>query len=97
VPDLDSKMGISAVFINTEKGMALFNGCRDKLNAMEIESSRVEELFNVPIRRSSVKPSPLRENFFKDYKDFPIEKLIEKYPPATFWSICTEKLRSMIK
>jgi len=97
VPDLDSKKGISAVFINTEKGMALFNESKDKLNVIEIESSRVEQLFDVPIRRNAVKPSALRENFFKDYNYISIQELIEKYPPATFWSICTEKLRSMIK
>lgn len=96
-PDLNSKNGISAVFVNTEKGMALFDGCREKLNVIEIDSARTEELFNVPIRRNTVRPSPLREKFFRDYRDFPIEKLIEKYPPASFWSIFTEKLRSIMK
>lgn len=96
-PDLDTQNGVSAVFVNTEKGHRYFNDCTGLLSTIEIDVKRVEELFNVPIRKGTVTMPREREEFFALYKQGGIKALMKKYPPQNLFTAVIAKLKWMIQ
>lgn len=97
MPELDTQNGVSAVFINSEKGEQCFSACSALLTGKEIAVNKVEELFNVPIRKGTVKLPQERTAFFQTYHNGGIQALIKKYPPQNLFTAVIAKLKWMIK
>ena len=59
--DMDSREGVSLVFVNTPKGEEVFDKIRDNLQVREIDVDKVMQ----PTLKTRIKPNPRRERFIK--------------------------------
>lgn len=71
--------GSSMVLINTEKGEVLFDSIKDK---MYFQESKVEYYKNQPCLYHPIPRPELRDEFWNDWKEKNIQKLIDKYATA---------------
>ena len=97
IPELDTENGMSAVFVNTEKGKKCIDACNEILKLIEIDVGRVDELFNVPIRHGTVKLPQERKEFFDIYNQSGIGGLYKRFPPRNIVTAIIAKLKWMIK
>lgn len=67
--------GVSLVLINTEKGRDLFDKVKDR---MIVIPARIEDCLQPNLQHPS-NPSPLRENFVKDYEKRGVGYVLSKY------------------
>lgn len=75
MPDFDDNIGVSLVLVNSYKGMELFQNISDQINYRE--SNTIDCLqFNL---HSPSKPSPKREQFWRDYWDKGFEYVLKRY------------------
>lgn len=96
MPELETQNGISAVFVNTEKGQRYLNDCSDQFIMHEIDTEKVEKLFNVPIRKGAVTIPASRKEFFDVYNKGGIPALFKAFPPQNFFTAVIAKLKWMI-
>ena len=73
-------LGVSAVIIRTEKGKRLLQACKDKFDVIT-ELSYEEMTEKNPSMRASTPINHNRDNFFKSWKEKPIEEAISAYTP----------------
>lgn len=79
IPEMNDNKGISAVHINTQKGRCLFDKIKDKLNACEIEESRINK--HNPSALYSVPKPENYEKFMDDLDNMSFDKSASKYLP----------------
>lgn len=77
LPEMNDEKGISAVMINSEKGMELFENIKEKIIYKETTKKEIQK-YN-PNFVKSAKKFDRREEFFKDLENKDFEYLIEKY------------------
>jgi coenzyme F420-reducing hydrogenase beta subunit len=91
IPDIQTNLGVSLVYINTLKGANIIANCSDQLYLEEVSIEKsLEE------RRTALNnfPKPeLREIFMKDYKSLPMEELVKKYPPTSILEVVHNKIK----
>lgn len=97
MPEQDTRKGISAVFVNTEKGQKYWDLCTQLLATKEIDSVRVEELFNVPIRKGAVQMPVERAEFFRCYNQGGIKAVIKRFPPQNLITAVIARLKWMLQ
>ena len=76
-PEMDDNKGMSSVICHSEKGLNLFNCCRDDMISKESMLEYVIKYNGGYIKSSE--NSPLRSAFWKDYSVLPKKKLFKKY------------------
>lgn len=88
-PEFDDVKGVSAVYVNTFKGQALFNSIN--IFCKEIVYDQIEKVNSFTLTSSP--QSPKREVFFKKFNCTPqnIEALIKKYTRQSFYVFCRSK------
>lgn len=88
-PELVNKKGVSLIFVNTEKGLNLFNQVSDKMVLQEclLEDS-IQDSLKHPIRSN-----PLRDSFWKDYQFLSFREIVSKY----FYGRQRKSILSLIK
>lgn len=76
-PEMYNEKGVSAIIINTRKGIEIFDCIEKKINYKEC---KIEEIINgnPSLKYSCVKP-PKREQFFDDFDKLSINQLLKKY------------------
>ena len=63
--------------VNTEKGQALLDACRDRLELEKVEAERMDACH--PGMGNPAMRHPLREKFREHLDDLPIDRLLRKY------------------
>ncbi len=96
-PELSNNNGVSAVFVNTEKGAEGINSCGDMLNSVEMDKEKMNTMFRVPITKDAVKLPNEREVFFETYRSGGVPKLARKFPAKTAFTLTISKMKSMLK
>lgn len=79
-PKLDDNCGSSMIFINTEKGGALYFQISDGVNSSEFNPSEINR-YNRGISDNFAVNEHWRSNFWKDADTLSFEDLVEKYDP----------------
>lgn len=93
LPEIDDHKGVSAVFIRTEKGRAVFSDIKSKVIAKEVEyQDAVKE--NVSEYSSVSKPSQ-RDTFYTDMNRMGFNRLQAKYIPDIYST--KSKIKRLIK
>ncbi|MGL5434750.1 MAG: Coenzyme F420 hydrogenase/dehydrogenase, beta subunit C-terminal domain [Lachnospiraceae bacterium] len=90
-PQMDDNKGISALIINSEKGMFWFEKIKDRVDYFDITIDKIAQ-GNFTIYQPKEK-NPLREDFFRDCHGISYNKAISKY--SSYSGI--EKLKSDVK
>jgi acetyltransferase-like isoleucine patch superfamily enzyme/coenzyme F420-reducing hydrogenase beta subunit len=78
---MDDNMGTSAVLINTQKGIDLFDSIREKIVTKEVALSAVLP-GNQALLHSIALPPINRDDFYKDVDRLPFHKVANKYFPS---------------
>ncbi len=79
-PSMDQDKGTSLVMVNSEKGMAFFNGIKDRISWREftMDDARAGN----PAMEKSLSSIPLnRDAFFRDLDKMPFDRVAKKYFP----------------
>lgn len=79
-PEYDAHDGVSLLMVNTAKGHRVFTDVRDKF--LVLEANREEAC--QPVLIAPISPSPLRSQFWADYKRRGIDYVINKYWGMSF-------------
>ena len=83
---LDDDKGSTWVIVQSERGKQLFEKVADKIRFCQAEVSAAIELDGDMATECPV-PSPMRTQFFRDYKALGFEELVNKYSPKSLKSI----------
>jgi coenzyme F420-reducing hydrogenase beta subunit len=89
-PGIDLSKGISALLANSEKGLSVLGQLQ---NQLYMEPCPIDWVLKK--NKYLVKNYPLpaqKATFIADYNSIPIEKLIQKYPPATYSGLVVDKV-----
>jgi acetyltransferase-like isoleucine patch superfamily enzyme len=78
--DLDDNIGTSAVIINSQKGLSIFEKVSKRLKTQEINIKDIEP-FNLALLHSAKIPNYNREEFFQDLDSMRFDQLGDKYFP----------------
>ena len=97
MPELETRDGVSAIFVNTEKGQKHLDACAGLLTVKEIDVSRLDSLFNVPIRKGTVTIPGSRTEFFAKYNTGGIRALMKGFPPLNKFTAIIARIKWMIK
>lgn len=81
-PEIDDDKGVSLVFLNTSKGLCVY----DSLHIQSIESSYQNALNGNPCIERSISMAYNRTQFFKQWKDGHLLELINKLTKSTMLS-----------
>lgn len=73
--DFDDNMGVSLVLVNSPKGMDLFQNTSRQINYRE---SNIKDCLQYNLQNPT-KPSPKREQFWRDYCSKDFEYVLKKY------------------
>ena len=94
-PEMYDKKGVSAIIVNTDKGLKIFN---DIVNDLECKECKLEEIVNgnPSLVRSGLKPK-CRDKFFKDINVMNVSDLSKKYTKISFVNKFFSKLKKFIK
>ena len=76
-PEMDDDKGISAVIINSKKGIELFEAIKQDLVWKETEYENIKKYNSALVK--PVKKDPNREKFFENLDRMPFDKLVKKY------------------
>ncbi len=92
IPEWDEDEGVSLVMVHSEKGMLLFDSCKDYIESININFT--DALKSNPSMIKSVKKPALREPFMRDLVVYRYDKLHNKYCGMTLLSRIRRKLAS---
>ncbi len=96
-PDMDTKNGMSAMFVNTDKGFKAISEFGGGLHIVEIEKPEIKKLFRVPITKGAVPLPEGRDEFMRVYQTEGVEGLMKKYPAQTFFGAVIGKIKRLLK
>ena len=88
-PEFDDNKGVSLIIINSTKGQAVFEAIKQNLNLFKIDINDVLQ----PQLQYPIKPSPEREQFWKNYHNKGYSYLIKYYNNVS----CTTAIRNFMK
>lgn len=77
---MDDNMGTSAVLLNSNKGIVLFDSIKDQIKSMELSISDVLP-GNQALIHSIFKPTINREEFYNDLDKISFDMVVKKYYP----------------
>ena len=93
-PSMDQDRGTSLVMVNSDKGKALFDAIKDKINWRQF-AMKDAEAGNPALNSSLTSTSPNRDAFFDALDKMPFDKVAEKFfPLPTFKNRLKNKLRN---
>ncbi|MCB2293961.1 Coenzyme F420 hydrogenase/dehydrogenase, beta subunit C-terminal domain [Clostridium algoriphilum] len=94
-PELDDDKGTSLIFINTDKGNTMLEGCKDNIFSQKCDLGQAIQ--GNPSIVSSVDIPSCRDKFFKDLNDINFNFVIKKYmsPPSWFQRKVTFSKRAL--
>lgn len=93
-PSMDQDRGTSLVMVNSDKGKALFDAIKDKINWRQF-TMKDAEAGNPALNTSLTSTSPNRDAFFDALDKMPFDKVAEKFfPLPTFKNRLKNKLRN---
>lgn len=96
-PEFNDNKGVSAVILNTEKGLGIFKEISSNIIKKEIDIDTIVK-YNSALTKS-VSPSKNREKFFADLDKKDFDELASKYlkEPSVFRKIASKIKRSLLK
>ncbi len=83
-PEINDDKGLSLVMLQSEKGRKLFESIKNNLTYEKVDFCTA--ILDNPSYYKSVKKSPLKSAFYKDFKKMNFDKLINKYLGNSFSS-----------
>ena len=93
-PSMDQDRGTSLVMVNSDKGKALFDAIKDKINWRQF-TMKDAEAGNPALNTSLTSTSPNRGAFFDALDKMPFDKVAEKFfPLPTFKNRLKNRLRN---
>lgn len=95
-PTMDQDKGTSLVMINSDKGQALFDSIKDKIEWRQFTMDDARE-GNPAMEGSLHSAKPNRAAFFADLGKLPFEKVAAKYFPMPTWKKKARRILSPIK
>ncbi|MEG1879999.1 MAG: Coenzyme F420 hydrogenase/dehydrogenase, beta subunit C-terminal domain, partial [Oscillospiraceae bacterium] len=75
MPEFEDEIGVSLVFVNTEKGEKVFENLRSNLIVRELD---IKNSLQDSLQRPTAKPE-MRESFWRDYRDKGFKYVSKKY------------------
>lgn len=94
-PSMDDDKGATWVIVQSDRGKQLFDNIASKVRYQQAEVSVAIGL-DGDMALECPTPSPLREQFFKDYNTLSFDKLVDKYTPVDLKSILIGCMKPII-
>lgn len=93
LPDFDDDKGTSLVFVNSIKGISIFNRIKDQILYREVDINKAIS-YN-PLAIKSVELNSKREKFFAEIEQLSFDKLVQKYCSDSMIVIMKRKAKSV--
>jgi len=77
LPEMDDNKGTSLLFVNSKKGLGMFEEIKGNIISKKVDINEAVS-YNLAAVRSS-RYNPKREDFFREIDKLPFEQLINKY------------------
>jgi len=95
-PEIETKQGVSAIQINTEKGGKIYNQLVQNEDFCSYEVSQ-KSMWNRKTALNNFSVPDGYDLFWKNVESMSIKKLIKVYPPQTMWGYVKEKIKFFIR
>ena len=92
-PSFEDALGVSLIIVNTSKGKALWNDCKNSCSYIEekLEHCKQPQLYK------SATPNPRRAQFWNDYKKFGFKRIAKTYGETGFVAQSKKHIKSILK
>lgn len=94
-PAMNDNKGTSLVFVNSDKGMKLFNSINDKIVFKKVDLNEAVK-YNSAAYQSVERPKD-RENFLNEIESMDFIKCVDKYTRVSWKVRVKNKLKSILK